>query len=72
MFCNIDLFFPAYDPAGAYDNAAYNADPAPVWDPNRDWDPNSSWDENVSLHSCSYIPEDLEKISFIATRITYW
>ncbi|XP_021204452.1 probable sodium/potassium/calcium exchanger CG1090 isoform X2 [Bombyx mori] len=31
----------SYNPTGAYDNAAYNADPTPVWDPNRAWDNNS-------------------------------
>ncbi|XP_063629587.1 probable sodium/potassium/calcium exchanger CG1090 [Cydia splendana] len=35
---------PPYNPDAAYDNAAYNADPAAqAWDPNSTWDPNSSW-----------------------------
>lgn len=38
----------AYNPGGAYENAAYNADPVPVWDPNRTWDTNQGWDESVN------------------------
>ncbi|VVD00422.1 unnamed protein product [Leptidea sinapis] len=38
---------PAYNPQGAYDNAAYNAEPAPVWDPNSTWDPNNAWEETT-------------------------
>ncbi|CAH2059625.1 unnamed protein product, partial [Iphiclides podalirius] len=34
-----------YNPDGAYDNAAYNADPIPVWDPNQAWDANQAWGE---------------------------
>ncbi|CAH0721028.1 unnamed protein product, partial [Brenthis ino] len=35
----------AYNPDGAYDNVAYNAEPTPVWDPNQVWDPDRAWDE---------------------------
>ncbi|XP_061380142.1 probable sodium/potassium/calcium exchanger CG1090 [Danaus plexippus] len=35
----------AYNPDGAYDNAAYNADPTRGWDPNAVWDPDRAWDE---------------------------
>ncbi|XP_026754390.2 probable sodium/potassium/calcium exchanger CG1090 isoform X2 [Galleria mellonella] len=34
-----------YRPDGAYDNAAYNADPTQTWDPNAMWDPNNAWSE---------------------------
>uniref|UniRef100_A0A2A4IZH9 Sodium/calcium exchanger membrane region domain-containing protein n=1 Tax=Heliothis virescens TaxID=7102 RepID=A0A2A4IZH9_HELVI len=34
-----------YNPDGAYDNAAYNAEPTPAWDPNHEWDPNRAWDD---------------------------
>ncbi|XP_045455422.1 probable sodium/potassium/calcium exchanger CG1090 [Melitaea cinxia] len=36
----------AYNPDGAYDNAAYNADPAAMWDPNQTWDPDRAWNES--------------------------
>ncbi|XP_053619933.1 probable sodium/potassium/calcium exchanger CG1090 isoform X2 [Plodia interpunctella] len=35
----------AYNPDGAYDNVAYNAEPAPSWDPNTTWDPNTAWSD---------------------------
>ncbi|XP_013165794.1 PREDICTED: probable sodium/potassium/calcium exchanger CG1090 isoform X1 [Papilio xuthus] len=37
----------AYNPDGAYDNAAYNAEPIPVWDPNAVWDPDQAWDSST-------------------------
>ncbi|PZC79982.1 hypothetical protein B5X24_HaOG215572 [Helicoverpa armigera] len=36
-----------YNPDGAYDNAAYNAEPTPAWDPNHEWDPNRAWDDTM-------------------------
>ncbi|XP_022827560.1 probable sodium/potassium/calcium exchanger CG1090 isoform X2 [Spodoptera litura] len=36
-----------YNPGGAYDNAAYNAEPTPAWDPNQAWDPNRAWDDTM-------------------------
>ncbi|KAF9408299.1 hypothetical protein HW555_011968 [Spodoptera exigua] len=36
---------PTYNPGGAYDNAAYNAEPPPAWDPSQEWDPNRAWDD---------------------------
>ncbi|CAK1541193.1 unnamed protein product [Leptosia nina] len=38
-----------YNPSGAYENAAYNADPAPVWDPNSTWDANNAWEQETTL-----------------------
>ncbi|CAH0684018.1 unnamed protein product [Chilo suppressalis] len=37
-----------YNPDGAYDNAAYNAEQAtvPVWDPAHAWDPDAAWSDN--------------------------
>ncbi|KAJ0170926.1 hypothetical protein K1T71_013698 [Dendrolimus kikuchii] len=40
-----------YNPEGAYENAAYNADPTPVWDPNQEWDPNRVWTDNSNQSS---------------------
>ncbi|RVE52768.1 hypothetical protein evm_002641 [Chilo suppressalis] len=39
-----------YNPDGAYDNAAYNAEQAtvPVWDPAHAWDPDAAWSDNPS------------------------
>ncbi|CAH0697188.1 unnamed protein product [Spodoptera exigua] len=38
---------PTYNPGGAYDNAAYNAEPPPAWDPSQEWDPNRAWDDTM-------------------------
>ncbi|CAG4970847.1 unnamed protein product [Colias eurytheme] len=39
-----------YNPGGAYENAAYNAEPAPVWDPASAWDDtNNAWSQETSL-----------------------
>ncbi|XP_013185026.1 probable sodium/potassium/calcium exchanger CG1090 [Amyelois transitella] len=35
----------AYNPDGAYDNVAYNAEPAQAWDPNTTWDPDQAWSD---------------------------
>ncbi|XP_064074871.1 probable sodium/potassium/calcium exchanger CG1090 [Vanessa tameamea] len=37
----------AYNPDGAYDNVAYNADPTAAWDPSQAWDPDRAWDETA-------------------------
>ncbi|XP_026322939.1 probable sodium/potassium/calcium exchanger CG1090 isoform X2 [Hyposmocoma kahamanoa] len=39
---------PPYNPEGAYDNAAYHADPMQAWDPNQSWDSNTAWGEQQS------------------------
>lgn len=50
--CN--LMTASYNPDGAYDNAAYNAEPAPAWaDPHLDWDPNRAWDDTVYIYFSS-------------------
>ncbi|CAH4037030.1 probable sodium/potassium/calcium exchanger CG1090 isoform X1 [Pieris brassicae] len=38
-----------YNPSGAYENAAYHAEQAPVWDPNSTWDPNNAWDQETAM-----------------------
>ena len=55
----VDLLTATYNPDGAYDNAAYNAEPTPAWvNPNPEWDPNRAWDDTVRLclfNFCNYI-----------------
>ncbi|XP_072933005.1 probable sodium/potassium/calcium exchanger CG1090 [Epargyreus clarus] len=44
----------AYNPDGAYENAAYNADQG--WNPNQEWDPNQMWDQQGQAPSWNAQP----------------
>ncbi|KAL4710818.1 hypothetical protein ACJJTC_010941 [Scirpophaga incertulas] len=55
-----------YNPDGAYDNAAYNAEPAPVWDPNSTWDPNSAWSDSTAQRPA---PAGCPRLHQLITRL---